>query len=502
MGNKSSQQVKPFEDWDEAPVDFPPQAPPTELEIAARQINPAEHDFPFENIVFEGGGSKGLAYCGAVRVLEEIGLFPSIKRFAGTSAGAITAALLSVGYNSHDVEKFMKKDLSKDFMLDGSFLWRVLTFIPRICSGYGLSPASRVNDWLGEKFREKTGSPDITFEQLYKFNGKELCVVVTNINNMAEEYCHPKTTPDMPVRLAVRMSMSIPGMFHVVRYNHARQSQDNMYIDGGVLCNYPIHCFDGWWLSMKKEDTFIRKMHNIQEIPAILSKGSRFGERNNKTLGFLVYSESEADNFRFYLETRASVYWRSSSTLCRKRRSELIAKTRERKRVTDAINHFLPILDKYDANLDGKIDMQEFRTIYDHLSGLDRATLFGHLDEPDAVFAQLDKNGDKEVTFQEILQYIHHRGLAVNQLFLGYKRQDVAGIVSYGGAIFNTMLLNLKRLYMEHADVDRTVGINTGHIETSDFDLEDEDIAFLLEQGKRTTIDFLKMYLTKNRKSV
>ena len=28
---------------------------------------------------------------------------------------------------------------------------------------------------------------------------------------MREEYCHVKTTPDMPVRVAVRMSMSLPG---------------------------------------------------------------------------------------------------------------------------------------------------------------------------------------------------------------------------------------------------------------------------------------------------
>ena len=40
---------------------------------------------------------------------------------------------------------------------------------------------------------------------------RELCVVVTNLNQMSTEYCHPKTTPDMPVRMAVRMSMAIPG---------------------------------------------------------------------------------------------------------------------------------------------------------------------------------------------------------------------------------------------------------------------------------------------------
>ena len=46
---------------------------------------------------------------------------------------------------------------------------------------------------------------------------RELCVVVTNLNQMSTEYCHPKTTPDMAVRMAVRMSMAIPGESAVQR---------------------------------------------------------------------------------------------------------------------------------------------------------------------------------------------------------------------------------------------------------------------------------------------
>lgn len=34
----------------------------------ARTVDPKMYQYPFENIVFEGGGNKGLAYCGAVRV--------------------------------------------------------------------------------------------------------------------------------------------------------------------------------------------------------------------------------------------------------------------------------------------------------------------------------------------------------------------------------------------------------------------------------------------------
>ena len=34
----------------------------------ARDIDPRDYDFPFRNIVLEGGGNKGIAYCGAIRV--------------------------------------------------------------------------------------------------------------------------------------------------------------------------------------------------------------------------------------------------------------------------------------------------------------------------------------------------------------------------------------------------------------------------------------------------
>lgn len=55
------------------------------------------------------------------------------------------------------------------------------------------------------------------FVQVYKQFGKELCIVVTNLNQMSIEYFHPKTTPNVPVRLAVRMSMSIPGRWSCTR---------------------------------------------------------------------------------------------------------------------------------------------------------------------------------------------------------------------------------------------------------------------------------------------
>ena len=39
-----------------------------ELDTLVVQVDLTKYVFPFENLVFEGGGNKGLAYCGAVRV--------------------------------------------------------------------------------------------------------------------------------------------------------------------------------------------------------------------------------------------------------------------------------------------------------------------------------------------------------------------------------------------------------------------------------------------------
>lgn len=47
-----------------------------------------------------------------LKALEELGLVSQIKRFAGASAGAMTASLLAVGYDSKDLQGFLSQDLS------------------------------------------------------------------------------------------------------------------------------------------------------------------------------------------------------------------------------------------------------------------------------------------------------------------------------------------------------------------------------------------------------
>ena len=55
--------------------------------------------------VFQGGGVKATAFTGAICRLEEEGMM--WQRLAGTSAGAIIAAFLAVGYRGKEIKKIM-----------------------------------------------------------------------------------------------------------------------------------------------------------------------------------------------------------------------------------------------------------------------------------------------------------------------------------------------------------------------------------------------------------
>ena len=65
--------------------------------------------YHLKNLVFEGGGVKGIAYVGAMQVLNEEGILQDIQRVGGTSAGAINATLFALGFTNAQQRNIMKK---------------------------------------------------------------------------------------------------------------------------------------------------------------------------------------------------------------------------------------------------------------------------------------------------------------------------------------------------------------------------------------------------------
>eukprot|EP00057_Strongylocentrotus_purpuratus_P017418 XP_011671892.1 PREDICTED: uncharacterized protein LOC100893593 [Strongylocentrotus purpuratus] len=175
------------------------------------------------------------------------GYLKKLRRFGGASIGAFTACFLAVGHGPEEFDEILNGPQIKG-LLDASF--GKLSMVPNLYLHMGWHPGKAIDKFLGDAIEKKLGKADATFKDLYDHKddeGKkkkiELCVVVTNLSTMMEEYCHVKTTPDMPIRLAVRMSTSIPGVLFPVTQRY--MDRTDTYIDGGVICNYPVHCFDG-----------------------------------------------------------------------------------------------------------------------------------------------------------------------------------------------------------------------------------------------------------------
>ena len=100
-------------------------------------------NYNFKNLVFEGGGVKGIAYGGALEVLQSMNILPGIKRVAGTSAGAINATLLALGYSYREVSDIISKTNFKDFE-DGSLLSELLGLTKK----YGWYKGDKFRSWI------------------------------------------------------------------------------------------------------------------------------------------------------------------------------------------------------------------------------------------------------------------------------------------------------------------------------------------------------------------
>ena len=67
-------------------------------------------DYDIKNLVFEGGGAKGMAYVGVQESLQKLNIYKHINNYAGSSAGAITASLLYQGVD-HNLLKGILSNL-------------------------------------------------------------------------------------------------------------------------------------------------------------------------------------------------------------------------------------------------------------------------------------------------------------------------------------------------------------------------------------------------------
>ncbi len=450
--------------------------------------------FPIENLCFEGGGSKGIAYCGALKVLEDEGIYPNhIHRVAGTSSGGLFATLVAMGFTADELRDLLYATDLVALMRDARF--GRLSELVNLFTHYGFNPGFRLTDFLGGLLDERVGAADVTFLQLYERCGRELCVTITNVTRMITEYCHPKTTPDMPVRLAVGMSMSMPVLmqpYKILRkIGKAGNKEEDLYTDGGLLCNYPLHVFDGWWLSLEPADTFVKRMRPLKDAARFIHPTERFHPVNNDTLGFTVFASKELDITRAWQLPDGGAPMRPETKLTRKRAAEETIEA-ERNAMSTALEaafeRLVDALDEVEQDGDGRVSRLEIEGLFDsgRLSFDDAELLFGTASLHD-IFTRLDSNRDGQISYNELLKFMDTHNLDLTARALGTRRTESPSVTSFMSNMFQTLVLQIRRSSLVHEDRARTVPIDTDYVGTADFDLEDADRAFLLETGARAT---------------
>lgn len=213
----------------------------------AQDFNPT-----YRNLVMEGGGIKGVAYGGAMAELEKRGILKDIVRVAGTSAGAIQASLLALGYSSEEISEIISSTPIESFNDDGFVAYGT----KRLFKKYGWFKGDTFLKTMEKLIANRTGNPNLTFEELHEFAKsypfRDLYVVGVNLSSQHYEIFSHETYPKMRIADAVRISMSIPLYYGALWVNpegkiiDEPKPEDNaqLFVDGGLLLNFPVQIFD------------------------------------------------------------------------------------------------------------------------------------------------------------------------------------------------------------------------------------------------------------------
>lgn len=176
--------------------------------------------------MFGGGAIRGAAYAGVVKALEELQINP--QNIAGSSVGAVVAALFAIGYNAEELKEVfleVKFDLFRDFQF---------TLGPTLAISKGEFFLEWIRDLIEKKYYgdkyQKGKNKAVTFRDI----DKNLIIITTDLSNFECKEFSKHETPDFEIATAIRISSSMPGLMKPVEYNKT------LLVDGDLQKSMPM----------------------------------------------------------------------------------------------------------------------------------------------------------------------------------------------------------------------------------------------------------------------
>jgi NTE family protein len=248
--------------------------------------------YPFRNLVFKGGGIRGVAYTGVLEQLYAYEVLPKIERVAGTSAGAITACLCSFRLEKDELISlietldYQKVPQTNESMGGNKFFGRLIRNMndfagdinctDRLIKKYGWYSSGYFYGWIqGIIAGQCDGNAMATFADFRQRGFRDLYICAVNASKNQPEMFSADTTPDVAVADAVRMSISIPLFFEALQFDGKQFGKGDFYVDGGIYNNFPIKYFD--------QSPFIENSHWVRD------------KLNWETLGCYLYTPDECE---------------------------------------------------------------------------------------------------------------------------------------------------------------------------------------------------------------
>ena len=188
-------------------------------------------------VVLSGGGAKGMAHIGVLKVLERAGI--PVDIVTGTSMGSIIGGLYAIGYNANSLDSMVrvqdwsyvitdKEDMRRQSLGDrkkqNTYVFSTgLTIGKRDMQAGGIIKGKNLAELFQQLCVGFTDSLDFSRDLPIPF-----ACVATNIIDNSEVDFHSGWLPK-----AMRASMAIPAAFSPVRIG------DKVLVDGGLKNNYP-----------------------------------------------------------------------------------------------------------------------------------------------------------------------------------------------------------------------------------------------------------------------
>jgi NTE family protein len=198
--------------------------------------------------VFSGGGIKALGFAGALTAAAEAG-YTEWHQVAGTSAGAITAMTLAVGYDAGGLkQKLDTFDFGKIADYGGPFgIGRVENLIVRDALTHGKALGRFIEQLLGEaphpatKFGELGGRLRVIGTDLAH---NRMVIFPEDVNLYVDDSGKRLDPDEFPIADAVRISAGYPYFFPPLKLRDAVTKKEGVLVDGGVVSAYPVFLFD------------------------------------------------------------------------------------------------------------------------------------------------------------------------------------------------------------------------------------------------------------------